>query len=144
MAVEGVSNVSFGNLKLGYALRRNLAKKKLSRYSRQDLARVKRIIRENGLHKQKYVDIILEEKNYIDYADGMFYCTISSKKQGVPMNPDAQCIIGKDEKKIRYFIEWVKDWNEAYSPKALQERHNTIEKALLLMKKSGKKFLGNN
>ena len=76
---------------------------------------IRAVIRNNDLHKQKHVDIILE------HDDRGFLGIISSKKQGIPENPGNLCRISNNNKSIEQFKTWVKEWDYAYSPKGLKE-----------------------
>ena len=68
------------------------------------------------------MDIIL---NYTK-QDG-FYGTISSKAEGVPMNPSTNCNIKDNKESVDRFTSWVDAWNEAYSPEELQKMHEIMD-----------------
>ena len=108
------SNNSFGRLYLANSLRKKVTSG-VSEKLNQEVAAISRIIRKNDLHKRRYVDIILA------HDDLGFKSFISSKKEGVPMNPNAIKRIGDLANEIDSFRDWVDDWNYAYSPTGLAE-----------------------
>ncbi len=108
------SNNSFGRLYLSYGIREKIAHGD-SKQFKKDVSSISRVIRQNDLHKRKHVDIIL---SYDVYG---FKAIISSKKEGVPMNPKAVKRIGNPQKEIKSITDWVDTWDYAYSPTGAAE-----------------------
>ena len=101
----------------------------MSKNFKKELTDFKSLIRANGWHKQKYVDIILgTEKDFKSDKD-VFFGVISSKNQGTPNCPDYKCYLGKDKRSVLLFDKWVKGWNENYSP-AVQKEWQEIRERL--------------
>lgn len=112
------SNYSFGRLYLSSEIERKLANGASKKFISQ-VESVTNLIRQNNLHRKKYVDIILSYDKY--GLKGI----ISSKREGVPMNPDAFMSIKNPKKEIKEITNWVNCWNYAYSPKGIAE-HDTL------------------
>ena len=124
--INNISNVSFGSLKIGYSInQRRLRKTGLKQFERE-LSDIKKIIKEHGWQKQRNVNIILQTERDWRGKD-VFSCIIESKKQGTPYNPDSEFYIGKDKRSISRFDKWIKEWNENYSPEALERWHRIKE-----------------
>ena len=120
MQVNKISNLnnSFGRLYLSSEIEEKLSNG-VSKNFKKELSSITNIIRQNNLHRKKYVDIIL---SYDQYG---FKGIISSKREGVPMNPDAFMSIKNPKKEIKEITNWVNCWNYAYSPKGIAE-HDTL------------------
>ena len=127
------SNESFRSLKLTYSLANKL-KSSSAKQIRADVKSIKNLLKEYNLHSKKYVDIVIDKNDYNE----KFYAIISSKKQGVPMNPHNSHLIPtkNDKAGLKDLIEWVTSWDFLYSPEGLQEQKNWAEKALEILKNS--------
>jgi len=110
MRIQFNDNISYGHLYRGVSIEKALEKKTSAKFQKE-LKVIEQSIKSNNLHKKENVDIIL---NY-NKSDG-FYGTISSKKQGVPMNPNNKQKVSNNEESINRFSEWVNEWDENYSP----------------------------
>ena len=117
MLIKSLNITSFGTLYNSIGLDNFLASGKNSPEFKKELSTARSIIRENGLHKKKNVDLIL---NYND-SDG-FYTVISSKKQGVPMNPNYRHPVRQTRELIQSLTNWVSSWDYAYSSEAIKEQ----------------------
>ena len=123
-----VNNVSFGNVYIGYTLTEKLASSRVSKKLVKDITEIRYLLAKSKIDRLRYVDIILQKGE-----DG-FYGVIHSKKYGVPINPDCRHFISTQSEKFAQFVKWVKDWNSAYSPKAMA-RYNDLLDSILNFKK---------
>ena len=114
------SNNSFGRLYLSSEIQEKLSNGAPQKFIRQ-VDSITNLIRQNNLHRKKYVDIILSCDKY--GLKGI----ISSKQEGIPMNPDAFMSINNPKKDIKEITNWVNSWNYSYSPKGLAEHDNLME-----------------
>ena len=120
MYVQNNSRTSFGTLYRGGNVKA-LLKQGASKEFKSELRATERVIRNNNLHKKENVDVILGYTK----EDG-FYGVISSKEQGVPMNPASECKVSRDKGSVKHFSDWVEAWNQAYSPEELQKFRNLM------------------
>ena len=86
MRTDSISAQSFGTLIYGETINANILSKKSSRAVNMELQAITKYIKDEKLDSLKNVDVILEHKR-----KGGFYGVISSKKQGIPVNPDYTC-----------------------------------------------------
>ena len=117
---------NFGNLYYSNTIVRKIGTPKFNR----ELAKIRTIITENKLDKKRYVDIYLG----YDQEKG-FYGVISSKKQGIPNNPDSKSYISTSKNSVRKFKEWLRQWNFDYSPKGIAQWVKTKEEALKILER---------
>ena len=115
MKIQTNNQPAFASLYRGGSVK-NILKNNPTKEFKSELGSIERGIRKNNLHKKENVDVILGYTK----QDG-FYGIISSKEQGVPMNPSSECKVSKDKKSMNAFSEWVNAWDEAYDPKELEK-----------------------
>src|SRR5574344_103598 len=123
MQINQQNNVAFGTLYQSYELKQLQKNPKFMKTSGKDLKTITYMIRKNNLNKAKNVDIILNYNN-----EDKFYGIISSKKQGVPINPAYKCLVSSEKNMFNDFSNWLKDWNDAYSPKTLKIFQKLLKK----------------
>ena len=112
--VQGTNQV-FNGLYIGQKLSSKILYKPTTEKFLSDFAIIKNNIIANKLDNKKFVDILLDENN------DKFFAVISSKEQGIPMNPGNQLTIEATKKGFLKFKKWVNEWNHAYNPKTLEE-----------------------
>lgn len=122
MQVHTIDNTNFKSLYRGANINGEL-KKGVPKEFKSTLFGIERFARKNNLHKKENVDIFL---NY-SKEENTFYGVISSKEQGVPMNPAYKCKVSAEKKSLADFLQWVNDWNEAYSPEELNNFRTLIK-----------------
>ena len=106
---------SFKSLYINQKLTNKLANPLTSKNFLSDFATIKDYIFTSKLDNKKFVDVILSEKN------DKFYALISSKEQGVPINPSNELVIDTTKKDLSKFKKWVNEWNHAYNPRTLKQ-----------------------
>ena len=121
MQIKGISKSSFRSLYHSVGLDNIISSGNNSSEFKKELSVAKNIIRQNGLHRKRNVDLIL---NYNE-SDG-FYTVISSKRHGVPINPNYRHPIRIENEFIQSLTNWVDGWNYAYSSEAQKEQKQLI------------------
>ena len=121
MYIQTDNRINYTSLYRGGTITEILGKRHTKKFE-AELNSVENLIKSNKLHKKENVDIIL---NYTK-QDG-FYGVISSKAEGVPMNPASRCSIGKSKESVNNFTSWVNGWNESYSPEVLQKMRDLMD-----------------
>ena len=123
-------SVSFGHVEYADNIKKRLLSPHCSSAFKYDLDNVESVLCMLGADSKEYVDVIIHHS-----FDEGFYGVISSKKQGIPINPAYKCKISNKTEDISKFDTWLDAWNEAYSPKALEG----FRKTLNLIRNLGKK-----
>ena len=129
MKIFGNSNFNkqnFGNLYYTNTIVRKIGNPKFNK----ELAKIRNVISENKFDRKRFVDL------YLGHDDGKgFYGIISSKKQGIPNNSESKAFISLSKSSIKFFKEWLKQWNFDYSPRGLKQWKTVKEDALEILKK---------
>lgn len=120
MYIQCQNQVSYGSLYRGSSIK-SIMKSHPSKKFKSQLGYIERGIRKNNLHKKENVDVIL------NYDGGEFYGVISSKEQGIPSNPAYRCFVKPDKESMGFLTEWVKAWDDAYSPEELQKYRRLMD-----------------
>lgn len=121
MRTDSISAQSFGTLIYGETINANILSKKSSRAVNMELQAITKYIKDEKLDSLKNVDVILEHKR-----KGGFYGVISSKKQGIPVNPDYTCHVNDLKASMFNFKNWAMGWEKAFSPEQTDSWHKTI------------------